>query len=373
MNQELNKNRTPEEDAIDIIALLKQLWVARKLILKITTIFFCIGLFVAVFSKNEYTASTTFVPLAQGKSAASGLGGLASLAGINLGGAINNTEISPELYPKIINSVPFQLEMLHTPISIESNSKKVSYKEFYKTIYRPGVLATLKKYTIGLPGLLLSSLKKDEQELQAITNAISKDQIVVISNEDYKLIKVLEKQLNLEVNAKEGFVAVSFTFSEPKASAELALKAQQLLQKYALKFKTQKATEQLNYITQRYTEKQQEFEQAKLQLAQFQDRNSGLNTALGRTKLMQLQAEYDLIFSVYSELAKQQETQQLQVKQDTPLFTVLKPVTIPKEKSAPKKTLIIIIYIFLGLVMSVGYSLIKEPLKNILQEIRNAN
>jgi uncharacterized protein involved in exopolysaccharide biosynthesis len=94
----------------------------------------------------------------------------------------------------------------------------------------------------------------------------------------------------------------------------------------------------------------------------------GINTALGRTKLLQLQAEYDLTFSVYSELAKQLETQQLQVKKDTPLFTVLKPVTIPNEKSAPKRAIILVVYLFLGFVLSLGAVLGKKYWKGFQKE-----
>ena len=74
-----NKNTSPsQEDSIDIIALLKDFWAARKTILKITVAFTFLGLFVAVFTENEYTASTTFVPLVQG--GAAGGGSLGSLA-----------------------------------------------------------------------------------------------------------------------------------------------------------------------------------------------------------------------------------------------------------------------------------------------------
>ena len=356
-----------EEDTIDIIALLKQLWVARKMILKITMVFLFLGLFVAVFSKKEYTASTTFVPANQGEGTKGNLGSLASLAGINLGGATGGAEISPELYPQIVNSIPFQLELLETKLTIEGQEKPVSYKEYYTTIYSAGVIGNIKKYTLGLPGVLLSLFKADaEQEIVSQEN-----QILSLSQENHALIKQLADQINLEVNAKEGFVTISVTLPEATASAQLTLKAQTLLQDYALKFKTQKSIEELTYIEDRYLEKQQEFTKIKLEFARFQDQNNGINTALGKTKLLQLQADYDLVFSVYTELAKQVETQRLQVKKDTPLFTVLKPVNIPNEKSAPKRPLIVIIYLFLGLVLSIGYVLVRPIVLNVKKDFIN--
>jgi LPS O-antigen subunit length determinant protein (WzzB/FepE family) len=351
-----NKNITPiEDDSIDIVASIKDLWFARKIILKITLAFTFFGLFVAVFSKNEFTASTTFVPLAQGRSAGGGsLGSLASLAGINIGGGVNSEEISPELYPQIVSSIPFQLELLDTPLTIEGQAGPVSYSAYYESIYSPGLLSNIKKYTVGLPGVLISLVRSTSENFEA-SAVVKESQLISISGKEYRLIKGLERQISVAVNDKEGFVSISATLPEAIASAQVALKTQQLLQEYALQFKTQKSIEQLRYIEERYAEKQKAFNEIKIDLARFQDQNTGINTALGRTKLLQLESEYELAFTVYSELAKQLETQLLQVKKDTPLFTVLKPVTIPNGKSAPKKALIIVVYLFLGFVSSVGF------------------
>jgi LPS O-antigen subunit length determinant protein (WzzB/FepE family) len=356
MIQENNTTNQDQEDAIDIIALLKDLWVARKTILKITLAFTFLGLFVAVFSKNEFTAATTFVPLAQGSKAGGSLGSLASLAGINIGGGVSSEEISPELYPQIVSSIPFQLELLNTPLTIVGQTVPVSYSDYYENIYRPGLLSNIKKYTLGLPGVFIALVRSAPEKLEA-SGSLKESELITISTKEYELIELLERQISLDVNAKEGFISISVTSPEAIASAQLALKAQQLLQEYALEFKTQKSIEQLRYIEERYAEKEKAFNEIKIALARFQDQNTSINTSLGRTKLLQLQADYDLAFTVYSELAKQLETQLLQVKKDTPLFTVLKPVTIPNEKSAPKRALILVVYLFLGFVLSVGFVL----------------
>ena len=180
-------------------------------------------------------------------------------------------------------------------------------------------------------------------------------QIVSVSGEDYSLIKQLESQIKLDVNIEEGFVTISATMPEPTASAQLTLRAQELLQEYALRFKTQKSKEQLRYIKARFLEKQKEFNSIKIEFASFQDQNNSINTALGKTKLKELQSEYDIKFSVYNELAKQLEAQRLQVKKDSPLFTVLNPVTVPLLKSAPKRSLILVTHILLGLIISLGF------------------
>lgn len=358
MAQENTKPTLPsEEDEIDLIALAKTLWSGRKTIIKITLIFMAIGLFVAIFSEKEYTASTTIVPATQGKSIGGSLGGLAAMAGINLGSLGSDSGISPSLYPQIVNSIPFQKQLLQTPLTIEGQDKPITYTDYYTNIYSPSLLEYIKKFTIGLPGLILKAIKSKpviKSRHPELVEGEVKAQIQTITDDENQLIKQLKDQLAIDINDIDGYVSISATLPEAKAAAQLAQHAQELLQRYIINFKVQKSKEQLKFIQGRYQEKEKEFKTIQNQLASFKDRNQNINTTLAQSKLVQLQSEYDLAYSVYTELAKQLETQQLQVKQDTPVFTVLKPVTIPIEKAKPKRVLILAIWTFFGVIIGIG-------------------
>ena len=62
-----------------------------------------------------------------------------------------------------------------------------------------------------------------------------------------------------------------------------------------------------------------------------------------------MESEYQLAFSVYSELAKQVETQKIQVKENTPVFAVLQDAVVPLEKSNTSKFVILIFWTLLGI------------------------
>ena len=115
---EENRNNTTataeEEGGIDIMALLRGLWDGRKTIFICLGIFIVLGLVAALAMKRTYSVTTVMVP--QMGDAKSGLGGLAALAGFDMGAASNNGELSPLIYPQIVSSVPFRLEMMHTPL-----------------------------------------------------------------------------------------------------------------------------------------------------------------------------------------------------------------------------------------------------------------
>lgn len=152
---------------------------------------------------------------------------------------------------------------------------------------------------------------------------------------------------------------------EAIAAAQLGQSALILLQSYITKYKIEKAQEQLNFIQERFEVKKAEFEQAQLNLARFRDRNKFMSMAIAKTEEERLQSEYQITFSVYNELAKQLETAKIQVKEETPVLTVIEPITIPNEKSEPKRSMIVFIWVFLGGIIGTGLMFGKESLKNI--------
>lgn len=338
---------------VELFDLVKSLWIGRKTILKCTILFMFIGLFLAIFSQREYISSTTIMPSNQNEGVGGDIGGLAAMAGINLGGMGNQSNIPPSLYPKIISSINFQKELLLTPLFFDGQKSSITYKDYYTNYHSLGLLGNFKKYTIGLPGLIVKKIK-GKTKPSILFNKEKEFNLQMITEEESILIKRLTKQLSLNVNKKGGYVDLSFNMPEAIPSAQMAQQAQKLLQHYIINFKTQKSSEQLKFIKERYIEKEKEFKKIQEQYARFQDENQSVNSALSKMNLMRLQSDYDVAYTVYSELAKQMETQQFKVKENTPVFTILKPVTVPVEKSKPNRPLILIILTLLGSLAGIG-------------------
>ena len=92
--------------------LLKKVYLEKKFILKVSVLAGLFGIVYALFQPNEFTSTTTFIPqLSSGvKTGGSSLGGLASLAGINLGDMESSSEFPPSLYPQVVNGIPFKID-----------------------------------------------------------------------------------------------------------------------------------------------------------------------------------------------------------------------------------------------------------------------
>lgn len=366
MTDEIKNTNQVNDDEIDLIALAKTLWNSRKFIIITVLIFMAIGLAVAILTPKEYTASTTMVPqISDSKSKMGGLSSLAAMAGFNLNDMSSSSgELSPFVYPQIVQSVPYQLELMNMPFTFQGVKEPLSIYDYYTEHFKPGFLAQVKKYTIGLPGVILGAIRPKAEKGLPISDGPEKNAPIYLTGEQESVRKILSNGLSLVTNDKEGYITLNVTSKEPKLAAEIAQKAHILLQEYITTFKIEKASAQLEFIQERYHENKAEFEAAQAALADFHDKNKNITSARARIQQDRLESDYQLAFDVYSQLAQQLEQAKIQVEEDTPVFSILKPVTVPLEDNSNGiKTLVI--WTFLGAVIAVGWLFGKEFLATI--------
>ena len=352
-------------DEIDLIELLKKVYLEKKFILKTSILAALFGVVYALFQPNMYTSSTTFIPqLSSGiKTGGSSLSGLASLAGINIGSMESSSEFPPSLYPQVIEGIPFKIDLLSSSINL--NNKEILVKDYFSNQGSSlNILGTIKKYTIGLPSLILGSFKN--QEVQLVES-----EIFSVSDEDQGLFNTLNGALSLSLNEKEGFITISFTDNNKNIAAQITQIAQNLLQKKIIEFKNKSSKEMLDFALKQYSEKKKSYEKLQDERAIFVDKNINISSSLFQNKLSRLEREVNISESIVQQLASQVEQAKLQVNKDTPVFTTIQPVTIPFERSTPNRSLIVVTFLFLAFVLSCSYVLVKEPAIAIFKSLKS--
>ena len=357
-------NQQVNEDEIDLIELLKKIYLEKKFILKISILSALFGIVYALFQPNEFTSSTTFIPqLSSGvKTGGASLSGLASLAGINIGGMESSSDFPPTLYPQVVNGIPFKLDLLSS--KLEFNNELYNTKDYLLENLPYDFLGTLKKYTIGLPSLIINKFNRQKDELV-------KSNIYSVTEKDEELFELIEDALSLSINEKEGFITISYTNTNKNVAAQITQIAQNLLQEKIIEFKNKSSKEMLDFALKQYSDNKQSYEKLQDERAVFVDKNINISSSLFQNKLSRIESEVNIAQTVVQQLASQVEQAKLQVNKDTPVFTTIQPVTIPFERSAPKRSLIVITFLFLGLVLSIGYVLVKEPAKKFLKSIKS--
>lgn len=360
-------------DEIDLKDLIVQLWKKRKFILLVTGISFLLGIFIAFTSPVSYTASCTVVPQT-GQKGGGNLGGLASMMGINLGSAMSGETLSPSVYPHIVKSAPFCKEIMAIPITVEKSNKPITLYEYYtdKKYGDKSLLQGIKKHTVGLPGMILSSFrpKNAENEVSSVYTDSLTGKVISLTKDEKKVYDIINKNIQFESNPKDGYIKLGYTFAEPDAVAVITQQLYNVLEKYVKNYKIQKEQDNLKFVETSYREARQDFLQKQANLAAFQDANRGLATATARSTERRLSSEYDIAFTVYNQLAKQLEQAKLAVKESTPVLTVINPVVVPQEKSAPKRAMILAVFLMLGLILSTSWVLVKPFIQDIAKSVK---
>lgn len=109
----------PQQNEIDLLELARKIWSGRRLILKWCAVAAVVGLVIGFSIPKEYTTSVLLAPEASdGKNSLGGLGALANMAGFSIGGGNTGSDaVYPDLYPDVVASVPFAVELFDVRVS----------------------------------------------------------------------------------------------------------------------------------------------------------------------------------------------------------------------------------------------------------------
>ena len=374
MDENMNNMPPMVDDGLDLMALAKQLWEGKKTVIIWTCVFMVLGLVSALTMKRTYQVTTMMVPQVASKSSSS-LSSLAALAGVDLTTTSQTADLSPIVYPQIVSSVPFQLELMYAPLHYSKADTAVSMMVYYKEYAKATFFDNVKKYTIGLPGVILGKLKKEAPEIVLPAGGVGTEEEVlkpiVVTKDEEKMLKSMGTAVSLLADKKEGTLTLTVNGIEPIQTAELAMKAQQLLQDEITRFRTEKAQNELNYIQARYDEVKAEAEACQVALANVIDRTTETVSKRARIESERIQAKYNLANSLYTDMAKQLEAAKMQVKKDTPTFTVIQPVKVPMQPSNSRAKKLVI-FTFFGFVIGCGIVLGKGYLPKLKEMFAKA-
>lgn len=345
--------KNPSQDSsneIDLIELIRHLWDNRKLILKITGAFIALGLIIAITSPKQYKVEVRMLP--ESKSSTGGASALLSqlggLGGFSMPLAQGADAIGPMLYPDVLKSTPFYLELLGHKVTYKTNDETldITVFEYLNNYTKSSLMGVVKKYTIGLPWTILGWIRVDKELEESITSSPS--QITQISKKQFNAIRNLQDKISANIDQKNGVISISTEFGDPFITAQIANFSVGYLTTYITEYRVEKAKTDLQFIQDRYVEKEKGYLKAQENLAQFRDANRNVQSAAARTEEERLNNTYTLAFNVYNGLAQQLEQAKIKVQEETPVIKILEPVKVPVERSKPKRSLILFVAAFIG-------------------------
>lgn len=353
------KTSAEEEQEIDLLELARKLWAEKRTIIRWALIAAVAGIIIAFSIPKEYTTTIKLAPEArEGGGAASNLGALAAMAGINANMGGGKDAVSPTLYPDIVSSIPFAVELFDVPVTLSKDEEQTTVRDYLSDdISAPwwSFLTSLPSKAVGGVMSVFRSSAKDEGGNKEINT-------FKLTPEENGIVGALASRVAVDVDGKTSIISISVTMQDPLVSALLADTVAERLKEYVVDYRTNKARSDLEYTQKLTDEARDAYYTAQQNYASYMDQNHGVIRLSIRNEEERLQNEMQLAFNLYNTTAQQLQMAKAKVQEITPVYTVVQPATVPLAPSKPSKMLIIVGCIFLAVVAACAWILFGKDL-----------
>ena len=339
-----------EGDEIDIMELLRKLWMNKKTIFRWCGIAIVVGLVIGFSLPREFTVSSKLAPEIVAKNSAGSLSSLASLAGINLGVMNTSDAVYPDLYPDIVSSTPFVAELF--PVQVDFEFKKEKMTTDYYTYLLDYTRSPWWSKVIAAPfkalGWVVSRFRQQEEE-EPVEGYATLNPSELTKDQDF-VAKAVRESITLSVDKKTSVISLSVTAQDPHVAAKISEEVIARLKTYVTNYRTEKSRTDLAYYEILYDKAKSDYFSAQQRYARYVDSNQGIVLQRVKTEQERLQNEMNLSYQLYNSCAQQLQAAKAKVQLETPVFTIIDPPQVPLKRSKPSKMMILLACVFLGAV-----------------------
>lgn len=380
LKQIYNDEITIGELMVKIRNWIRLLWSRKRVIISITVITVVLGLIIEYGSGTEFEAENAVITYT--RSSVPGLsgnvGGLAALAvvspaelaAISGGGRI----VTETMLPVLIATYPVGSRLADQPLQFYSHETDLTSFEYFTQYYTEPPIPRFFNRLFGFPRSVLSFLRPSRTPAPQTAQAVSplSEETGDADEMGYDaeilpqraplfvprsgMLSVIAHLANrIEFEERNGLLLIRARMPDAYAAADLARVATEQLMNELIRFEIRKTEDQLQFLEEEYELSRERFEYSQLALAEFLDRNQGNLSATARIQEQRLQNDLDLAFSIYSNWTRQVENTRVQLREDTPIYTVVDPVRVPSRPASPDPVSALLLSLFLGLFWGVGY------------------
>jgi hypothetical protein len=340
-----------------------------KIILFIIFLMSLISVMQYKFTPYEYEASST-VLIEQNSNSSKNLSGISSLLGINMP-MQQNESIGPDMYQEIIESQAFLFDLMYQKIPYNARGNDSTTLNIYFSNYEQVTFFDKLKNLISFnrEGIKKYELTKNKSESTIVQNTIIPSEIIAIkippivqiNPKDAQIINLVKSRISVNFIGKKCIVRVKMP--TPILSAIVSKLVVEKLTNYIELYKTTKQRDNIIYLQKRFDESELKYKQSQQKLANFKDNSLGLIFQSVQTREQVYTNELTINFNIYNQFAMQLEQAKIDLKKETPLFSVIEPITIPTSNFEPLFIKLFIKYLFVSFALSfllIIYSIIKE-------------
>lgn len=327
---------------IDLVGMANKVLAEKKLLGYFMLVFACIGIVYALNQQKIYTATVSLAPEASGMGMSASLSDLAGMVGLDIGGNNGSVDaIYPEIYPEVLASSKFLVELFDIQVKMKDGSAPKSY---YSHIKEDIKIPFWQYPSLWLKSAIEKMMDKDQADHQQ--KGIN---LHHLTKEQSSIFETLRKNIGCQINKGTNIIYISVEDIDPFVSAAIADTVQRRLQEYIISYRTQKARIDLEYALAINREAEAAYIKARDEYAHYSDAHTNNVLSTYRTKESALENAVDLRFTTFSQTTAQVQKAQAKVQERTPAFTVIQEASVPLKASSTPRSFMVILFIILGI------------------------
>lgn len=345
------QHKTTQQE-IDLLDLINKTWAARREIIKYGVVGGIVGLIIALSIPKEYTCTVKMAPEGKGIQSGGGMSSLAAMAGINMTTQTTPDAITTALYPEVISSTPFLLELSQIKLTspkIDTTITLFDYARYYTKRPWWSIIPAIPSKTIG-------GIKSLFTEKKTPVDTINPFQLTGMQE---GVLGNIGSRLAIQTDKKSGLINLVVEFQDPYITALVADSSVALLERYIRSYRTEKATRDYLYNEQLYVEAREKYYSAQTQDAVYADAMRNISLESVRIERERLSNEKMLAYQVYAQATTRMEMSRAKIQEDTPSAAVIEPARVPVRDSNRSMVVYIFIFAFLSSFILVGKIFIK--------------
>jgi uncharacterized protein involved in exopolysaccharide biosynthesis len=160
--------------------------------------------------------------------------------------------------------------------------------------------------------------------------------------------------MECSVDKKTSVITIVVEDQDPLIAATIADSTQVHLQRTITDYRTKKARIDLDYIQQLFTEAYKAYDDARKKFAAYSEANSKVALPTVQSNLDNLEADMQLKYNIYQQVAEQRQLALAKVQERTPAFTIIQEATVPVKHSNLPKVITLGIWMILGFLVRFG-------------------
>ena len=356
---EENKNN-PE--VIDLREVFKTVWGKKKLFFKVWIVTFVLACAYILPIPRTYISELSLAPELGGQSGGGSLADLASTFGINMNNVQTNDAFHPELYPDLIATNAFIVDLFDVRVKTIDGEVDTDYYT-YLTQHQA---KTFYKIPINWVKKQIRNLIAPKEERPG-TGGVggSRFNPFMLSEETNQVVETVRNLISCSVDKKTFVITITVEDQDPLICAAMADSVRVRLQDFITQYRTSKARIDMNYYEQLADSAQVEYQNALAAYSAYSDAHQNTILQAYLSERDELENKVGMKLNAYTTLATQYEAAKAKVQERTPAFTVLKAASVPIKAARPKRMIFVAAMLVLASLGTVGYLFKKEVMAQL--------